>query len=119
MALHQRITHPTYVDGCFSCKITSVQTGNVFMPQAGVAEGQWEKDLPAYKRLRDQGYQPKTTSGSAHLEAHATTEYEIVTGRVQKDAPKLQEALRIFEDTHGHSALTPQTTPKPIPTTQD
>lgn len=113
--LHQRKTHPIFVDGCQACKYTSVQTGNVFVPVQGQAEKQWEKDLPAYARLRAQGLQPKSTSGTAYLESHATTEYEIVSGRVQPDAAKLQEALHIFEDTHGHSALTPNVTPKPIP----
>lgn len=45
-------------------------------------EGRWDKDMPAYKRLRDNGLQPKSIDGCAELETRATTKTEVERGRV-------------------------------------
>lgn len=45
-------------------------------------EKRWEKDLPAYKRLRKDGLQPKSTQHAHELEARATTQREIEMGRI-------------------------------------
>ena len=31
----------------------------------------WDKDMPAYKRLRQQGFQPRSIDGSAEVERKA------------------------------------------------
>lgn len=57
---------------------------------------QWTKDREAYKRLRDQGLQPKHIDGSARLEATASDRFEIEMGHlVEKpsDRRALQEAI--------------------------
>lgn len=41
----------------------------------------WDKDMPAYKRLRQQGLQPRSVDGSHRLEATAKTEAQV-EGRV-------------------------------------
>jgi hypothetical protein len=41
----------------------------------------WDKDMPAYKRLRQQGLQPRSVDGSARLESTAKTEAQV-EGRV-------------------------------------
>lgn len=45
----------------------------------------WNKDMPAYKRLRDQGLQPRAIDGSAVLEATAKTEAQV-EGRVDVES---------------------------------
>lgn len=45
-------------------------------------EEQMQKDLPAYRRLRDEGLQPPHVGGSAALERDATDPIEVNTGRV-------------------------------------
>ena len=39
-----------------------------------------EKDLAAYKRLRDDGVQPKNIDGSATVEARANEKWQVETG---------------------------------------
>ena len=41
-----------------------------------------DADMSAYKRLRQNGLQPKSINGSAHLEKHAETKSEIQAGRL-------------------------------------
>jgi hypothetical protein len=40
-------------------------------------EARWQKDMPAYKTLRKQGYQPDHIDGCDRLAATATTDAEI------------------------------------------
>jgi hypothetical protein len=108
--------HPEYIDGCMGCKVSTISVSATVLATRESAqlavktmneEKAMSKDLPAYKRLRKQGYQPKSTFGAADLEARATTEFEISTGRVHADPVKLQTTLRMFEDSTGRSAMTP------------
>jgi hypothetical protein len=45
-------------------------------------EKQLDKDRPAYKRMRDDGLQPKGLSGAADLERRASSRWEIEAGRI-------------------------------------
>lgn len=40
-------------------------------------ESRWQKDMPAYKRLRKQGLQPRQIDGCSVLEKHATEKWQI------------------------------------------
>ena len=54
----------------------------------------WDKDMPAYKRLREQGYQPRHVDGAAMAEAEANHPLEIAMGRPlgkEKDVRRAQE----------------------------
>lgn len=42
----------------------------------------WAVDAPAYKRLRQQGYQPPDIEGSAALETRAVDPMEIEKGKI-------------------------------------
>lgn len=65
-------------------------------------ERQLEKDLPAYKRLRDEGMQPKSTVGAAELETRATTKYEVETGTlVDKYIAKRADESKTFMSEKG------------------
>lgn len=78
-------THPNLdVEGCFGCRVAGISFG----ANPSTTKGQevalinqrasnWEKDMPAYKRLRQNGLQPKTIDGAAALEARATTAAQI------------------------------------------
>lgn len=50
-------------------------------------EAGWDRDMPAYKRLRNEGLQPPHIAGCAELEAKADYRTEIEMGRrLPKDA---------------------------------
>ena len=63
MSLHQQQTHPEYVEGCFGCKVSTLELGvgdansKVSMPKT-----KWDAELKAYKDARAQGIQPAGTS---------------------------------------------------------
>lgn len=63
MSLHQRTKHPEFVEGCFGCKISTLELGT---GDAGRAENmpqkKWNKELDLYKSAREQGIQPAGTS---------------------------------------------------------
>ncbi len=101
------------------CKVSTVQlhagaaTSNPEYHKVEAREKRWEKDMPAYKRLRQQGYQPAHIDGSAALERDATTRFEIESGQVFKGKEKeVTEAVQFVEDLTGKSVFDPVTTPK-------
>lgn len=47
---------------------------------ADARERELDKDRPAYKRLRDEGHQPRSLRGAHELEARATDDWFIKTG---------------------------------------
>lgn len=63
MSLHRRTVHPEFVEGCFGCKVSTLQMN------AGDAAGnkmitkkKWDAELNAYSAARAQGIQPEGTS---------------------------------------------------------
>lgn len=110
MTRHQERVHPDPVPGCYPCKLASVQVGPAATPtrtegrpgQRAFMESFGRQfhngDREAYVRLRRNGLQPRTVDGSAHLERHATTRFEVETGRIYDDKAGLNEALSICAD---------------------
>lgn len=47
-----------------------------------MVEKSWRDDMPAYKRLRRDGLQPRTIEGSAMLEAKACDRVEVESGKL-------------------------------------
>lgn len=80
--IHAR-THPGLdVDGCYACRLASVQItpsarGSAIAQRTNATEAQWNIDMPAYKRLRDDGVQPRKVDGAARVEATASTLNEV------------------------------------------
>lgn len=78
-------THPNLdVEGCFGCKVAGVAFGANESTTRGAEVAKinqraknWDKDMPAYKRLRANGVQPKSIDGAAALEAKASTVAEV------------------------------------------
>lgn len=59
---------------------TPTRRGGTAVIEATEREAKWAKDLPAYKRLRQQGLQPASTEGAAMMEAGANTRVEVEHG---------------------------------------
>lgn len=66
MNLHQLRDHPEYVEGCFGCKIGTLQTstGDANSIKT-MANKKWDGELQAYRDARAQGIQPGGTSKKA------------------------------------------------------
>jgi hypothetical protein len=76
------------VDNCFKCKCATFQVSAKATPTRSADaiarmefERTQEKDIPAYKRLRAAGLQPKSTRGAAELESRAESRWEVETGQ--------------------------------------
>jgi hypothetical protein len=69
------LEHTEYVDGCFGCKIGSIQIGS---GDAGRAESmsakKWDGELEAYRKARAQGIQPAGTTMKAIKEAERASD---------------------------------------------
>lgn len=88
--MKHRETHPNLdVDGCFGCKIAHVAVSSDATPtrrahshDINQTERRWHKDMDAYKRLRQEGLQPKQIDGAARVEAKADTRFQVESGHV-------------------------------------
>lgn len=87
-------------------QIAPVLTGKA--KAASDRESRWEKDMPAYRRLRNQGYQPPHIDGSHALERDATTKFEIESGKAFPGQEReVKEAVDFFEQGTGRSVFSP------------
>lgn len=79
---------------CFKHKLRSVQFNPTRAPQS-LMERRWQRDMPAYKRLRDNGLQPRAIDGSADLETRASTQQEVEMGTIfqPEEMPKVREGI--------------------------
>lgn len=88
--LKHRETHPDLnVEGCFGCRVSNVRVGvnstttrGGEVAQINQTEKNWNRDMPAYKRLRADGLQPKRIDGSAEVERKAKESWQVETGIV-------------------------------------
>lgn len=88
--MKHRERHPVDVDGCFGCKVMSVSVAASATPtrspgaaraaEVNATERRWDKDLPAFARLRQQGLQPQRVDGAADVEARATERHHVEGG---------------------------------------
>lgn len=84
-----------------SASATPNRSGAPRVLQIDATEKQWDKDRPAYKRLRMDGMRPPHVDGAARLEAQATNDLEVNTGlqygpiperRVKEQVTQAQES---------------------------
>lgn len=65
MSLHRLKEHPEFVDGCFGCKVGTLQmaTGdaNGNLVSNGWTNKKWDAELRLYREARAQGIQPDST----------------------------------------------------------
>ncbi len=88
--MKHRETHPNLdVDGCFGCRVAQVRVGTNSTTTRGArvaevnqTESNWNKDMPAYKRLRADGLQPRKIDGAAEVERKAKEAWQVETGIV-------------------------------------
>lgn len=66
--------------------------------QRGFAAEFENGDREAYRRLRANGEQPPRIAGSADLEKHAHTSFEIASGQISKEPRALKVALEACSD---------------------
>lgn len=125
MSLHRRRVHPDYVEGCAGCKFgtvhlspaamaTRIEADRDYRFQTNFAAEFHNGDREAYRRLRAQGLQPPRIAGSAQLERHAETRFEVETGAVSDNGKGLAQALSMCADA-GIDPLRAATTPKETP----
>ena len=63
MSLHRRTAHPEYVEGCFGCKVSTLEMGvGDANSKVSMSTTKWDAELKAYKDARAQGIQPDGTS---------------------------------------------------------
>jgi len=93
--IKHRETHPNLdVEGCFGCKVAGVSFGanesttrGAEVREINARERSWNRDMPAYKRLREQGLQPRQIDGAAALESRASERWQIEGAPVAEAVP--------------------------------
>lgn len=78
-------THPNLdVEGCFGCRVAGISFGANTTTTRGAQVNeinerakQWDRDMPAYKRLRKNGLQPQRIDGAAEIEKRASTAAQV------------------------------------------
>jgi len=75
MSLHQVQTHPEFVEGCFGCKIATLELGTGDAnSRASMPKRKWEGELARYKQARSQGIQPAGTTMDKIIAAEKASE---------------------------------------------
>lgn len=86
MIRHQRVHENLDVEGCFGCQVSSIHFGAAaFGTRSGseqvqtwnAMEKRWDKDHPAYKSMRREGLQPRTSEGAHQLMMTAESREQI------------------------------------------
>jgi hypothetical protein len=92
---------PTSADHYRSISVaaSASPTRKVEVTRIDAKEKRWGRDMPAYRRLRREGLQPKQIDGSAVLEQRAETKDEVAAGTVLTDRQRRQ--LREVTGDHG------------------
>jgi hypothetical protein len=70
------LSHTEYTDGCFGCKIHTLElgTGDAGRAEAPLTAKKWDGELEAYRKARAEGIQPAGTSMKAINEAKAASD---------------------------------------------
>lgn len=74
----------TDIDPDFKAKLKTIQFGKPRSSQS-LMESRWDRDMPAYHRLRMNGLQPKQIDGCAELESRANSQLEVELGDTLRD----------------------------------
>lgn len=92
LSKHRREVHPHYVEGCFGCKVGTLQL-NPGDAGRDVSDKKWVSEIQAYKDARAEGIQPGGTTRKAVDDARRASE---TLGRAY-DAEKMPKAEKINE----------------------
>lgn len=105
MNLHQIQLHPEYVEGCFGCKIGTLQlatgdaNGNVIA--SGTTQKKWDSELQFYRDARAQGIQPESTNRKAvekALEASAELNKPYDAGTMPKSQYINKQTVAVMKE---------------------
>lgn len=85
MAVKHQQTHPRLdVEGCFACRVSSVNFGAEVMltrtpdvAACAARERRWDKDIPAYKAMRKDHVQPRGVDGAHEVMMRAETREQV------------------------------------------
>lgn len=92
MSLHREREHPEYVEGCFGCKISTLQVGTGDANSAkSKSNKKFDAELNAYKEARQAGIQPSGSTMKAVREAQKASD---ILGRAYQ-ADKMPKAKQI------------------------
>lgn len=75
MSATHSLDHPGFVEGCWLCRMRSISIAPAALPtrrdvrytSTDNLEKAWKKDIPAYKALVKEGYQPDTVDGASKI----------------------------------------------------
>lgn len=96
-------THDHLCEGtdcrCFARKLRTVQFGKPPATQS-LMEKRWDRDMPAYQRLRANGLQPPKIDGCHQLEQRAHSQMEVEMGHLidPKILPQVAEGMAIAKE---------------------
>lgn len=89
---------------CYGCKLATVSFAPSSMPNRHpeaarivAKDAAWDRDIPAYCRLRRSGVTPPRIDGSADLEARANTRAEVKIGHAM-DSGLARRATQTLRD---------------------
>jgi hypothetical protein len=71
--LHREQVHPKYVEGCFGCKVGTLEL-NSGDATRDIPDKKWTSELQAYRDARAQGIQPSGTRMKDIEAAHKASE---------------------------------------------
>lgn len=92
MSLHRLQVHSDYVDGCFGCKVGTLQlNAGDAASNREVSKAKWNAELNAYANARSQGIQP---AGTRMGQIKAAVEASDKLGRAY-DAGTMPKAEKI------------------------
>jgi hypothetical protein len=85
---------------CFYHKLKTIQFGGRGKSPQSAMESRWERDMPAYQRLRHHGLQPRQIDGCADLETHADSQLEIELGHLipKEILPSVAEGMAVSKE---------------------
>ena len=94
--LHQMQKHPEYVEGCFGCKVSTLElsTGDANAKKS-MSDKKWNAELDAYKQARSEGIQPNGTSMKEIVAAKKASENlgRAYDGNTMPKATKINKTL--------------------------
>ena len=62
MSLHRIQKHPEYVEGCFGCKVSTLELNpGEASTRLTMSAKKWDNELALYRQARSQGIQPDST----------------------------------------------------------
>ena len=105
--MNHRQRHSQYVEGCWACKVLSVNVSAEATPNRRPEPVRIEKkdkalsaDLDAYKRLRRDGLQPTGIDGSAEAEKRVNSQWDFDLGRYvpKGEMDRVGEAMAISKE---------------------